>query len=361
MFDVGKIPSSFLLQEQWLVPFDEWRNELDSETISAIEWIFPTLERAYSGINWANIAFLPFATRCFAPLTARRDHFEAAGLSPKNDFPPKSQQEFIEIGKQLQDGPAQFPLYLLAEQGDMLDSGVPPWTASTGGPFEGRLLNEEVTESNFTNEAWKDTFTTYVNTYREMELSGPWTPTASDEDLIPKLASGASSMGPAEILTLTLWQEQAPELVENGTIMWGEHWGGPENQKGVLDAFFLGMARKPPAVDQSTWETRQAASLELMKTWLSKDFQRQIPEAFGLLPIREDVWEELTNQYRDDHIFNASLRMVKGTDTTFAAHPQFVSIFTENPAFMQNALRGETSPVNALEKAHQNTNSILQG
>jgi ABC-type glycerol-3-phosphate transport system substrate-binding protein len=360
LFDAGKIPSTFLLNEDWIHPFDEWRDELDSDTISAIEWIFPTLEQAYSGLDWANIPFLPFATRAFAPITARRDHFEQAGLDPKNDFPPESQQEYIEIGEQLKaDGPAEYPLHILADGGDFLDSGLPPWTVSQGGPIEGRILNEDFTDTNFTNDSWTQTFDTYHGIYADQDLAGPWSPTAPDEDVPPKMAAGDISMGHAEILTLPLWQENAPGLVEDETIMWGPHWGGPEDQPGVLDAFFLGISKKPPAVDQETWNARQDASIELMKTWLSEDFQRQIAEDFGLIPIRDDVWDDLSSQYRDDHIFNASLEMVQNTDATFAGHPSFVAIFTENAAFLQNAMRGEISTEEALQQAHEHTMDLL--
>jgi ABC-type glycerol-3-phosphate transport system substrate-binding protein len=341
----------------WVVPFTEYRDELPDETLEQIEWIFP-LYNNYIDQMWEGMQSVPFALQMIGPMIARMDHFEEAGLDPKNDFPPDDWEHAIEVGQTLQEqGPGEYGYQILNGPFDEIDIQLASWTIADGGE-DGLLLTQDNSDVLFDNDVWKRNMRRFVETYREYGLSNPNTPQQVDEELPQLLASGQVSMTNIESPMHPALQSQVGEMYENGTIKWAPSWGGSSGQKGYIYPQSLAINQKAPNESQSKYEKRREASIEMIKVFLSKPVQEQMHELAGVLPIRKDVWEELPST--DNNVFSSWKEIANSVQIAHQNHPQYVELMFNIPGpYATQAIKGEITPDEACEQSAADARDLL--
>jgi len=336
----------------WLVPFSEWRDELPDDVLNNIEWSFDSLRDQYRGFD-GEIFEIPIGFGIQTPFVARMDHFEQAGLDPSSDFPPENYEDLIEVATTLQDqGPGEFGFQIHGAVFDVTDAIPLAWNIARGGSESGTWLNDDWSDTIFDNDTWTTTYENYVDVYREHGLSNDSTPTFDDENVPALMTQGQVSMSQHDFIGFhSVYQETAGELYENGTIQWGSAWEGPSGQRGGPTFFSIGITKPPEGANQSAWERKQEAAVELVKVWLSKDVQRQAFENFGVLPARQDLWEEALpdGPHRAKEV---NIEMAESSQTPWEAHPKFTAMAYTTPGpHLQQALQGEKEPAQAVQDA----------
>lgn len=331
----------------WIVPFEEYRDEFSDELLSAIEWVMPTLENQYSGFD-NTVYHMPFGFLVQVPFVARLDHFDEAGIS-RDRYPPENYDELIDIATTLQeDGPGEFGLQIHGTAFDVTDCLLPAMAVSNGAE-DGLFLTEDWSDTNWDNDVWKQTLTDYVEIYTEHELSSPGTPSHDDEAMVQEVASGRTSINTGDFLNHPNMLDQMPDAMDSGDVQWGEQWLGDNNQRGVVQPYGLAITRPPEGGDEDEWETQQQAGIEFMKLFLDYDFQSRLFENFGLFPVRQDVWEEFPSD-TNHRLYEVAQTMQEESDLAWNAHPQTVSVQYNVPApHIQQALQGEKSPEQACD------------
>lgn len=344
------------VQGDWIVPFEEYRGELPDETIQAIEWIIPLIEDVDN--MWNGIQSVPFALQMIGGMVGRMDHFEQAGLDPNNDFPPDGWEHAIEVGQTLQEnGPGRWGYQLWSGSGDQIDGILAPWALADGGE-NGILLSRDRQEVHFDNDVWIRNTRRFVETYRKYELSSPATPTQVDEKIPQLMASGEVSMSNLESPNHPTMKSQVGELYNSGTIRWAPSWGGDSGQKGYFYPQALSICQKQSNEDQAKYERRRQASIEMIKTFLSKPVQRKLHEVAGVLPVRSDLWEDLPSP--PNGVFDSWVEIAESAEFLHQNHPQFVEMMYNIPGpYVKQALNGEISPEEAMNRSAADTRNLL--
>lgn len=342
----------------WVKPFDEYRDAFDQETIDAIKWIFPLLKTQYRGFEETNLWDVPFGFLAQVPFVVRTDHLEKAGFDPEKDFPPESYDELIDIATTLQrKGPGEYGYQIHGSKFDVTDCMLPQWAVAQGGK-QGLFLNEDWSDTNLDTQLWIDTVSKYVDVYRKYNLSNSQTPSSGDEDVVPLMRQGKASMSSTDFLNLPTFMNQATKLMKSGSVKWGASWPGPKNQRAIIQPYTFGVTKKPEKADKGTYEKKQEAAIDFVKRWLSKDFQRNLHENFGLIPVRKDVWGDIKKHKHNG--FDAMLKMTKNADLGWSAHPHSVSIqYTTTAPYIQKALSGDLTPEEACKQAAKDVRSFL--
>lgn len=357
MYDSVSTWDGQFVDGDWVYPFDEYQDQFDDETISAIEWIFPILEDQYRGFDGNNLYEVPFGFLLQIPFLVRMDHFDEAGLE-RSRFPPEDYDDLIDIATTLQeDGPGEYGYQIHGTAFDVTDCRLPNMAVAAGGE-DGLFLNDDWSDTLWDNDIWKDTVTKYVEIFTEHELSSPETPNHDDESMVQEIVSGQTSINAGDFLNHPDLMDQAGSMMETGDIQWHPQWAGDAGQMAIIQPYSLGLTRPPDGADESEWEDQQAAAIEFMKTFLAKDFQRNLFENFGLFPIRQDLWEELPEA--EHQLYRTATTMAENSEFTWSAHPQTVSIQYNLPGpHLQEALNGEKSPEQACDDIAQEVRDQL--
>ncbi|MFP8890437.1 ABC transporter substrate-binding protein [Natrialbaceae archaeon A-CW2] len=342
------------VQGDWVYPAEEYLDEFPDEIVDNIDWILDTVRHQYRDFGDDVLFEIPYGFNMFSPFIARTDHFEAAGLDPEEDFPPTNYDELIDVATTLQeDGPGTYGYQIHGDVLDITDVLI-QWTLADGGA-NGLFLNEEVTDTIIDNDVWVENLGNYVDVFQEYGLSNPGTPASADEEVVPQLASGEISMSQIDTQNLPMLIESAPDLLDDGSIMWAPAWSGPENQRGRFTTMTYGITRPPEDADEDDWEQRQQGAMEYIKMMLSEEVQLRLFEDYGLMPVREDVWELLPD--RTDNAFATQITMAQESDFGPTAHPQLPAyLYGTIPGHFQEALQGNVS----AEEACQNAASDLR-
>lgn len=340
----------------WIVPFEEYSDQFDDETLSAIEWMMPVLEEQYSGFD-RTVYHLPYGYLLQIPFVARMDHFDEAGLS-RDRFPPKDYDDLIDIATTLQeDGPGEFGYQIHGTKFDVTDCRLPNLAAAAGGK-EGLFLNEDWSDTHWDNDVWKTAVKQWVDIYTEHGLSNPGTPDHDDEAMVQEIASGTTSMNSGDFLNHPDMMDQIPDLMENGDVQWGHQWAGSGNSMGLIQPYGMAICRPPEDADEAKWEEKQQAGVEFMKLFLDKDFQLSLFENFGLFPVREDVWSELPTA--EHKLYRTATTMAENSELAWNAHPKTASVQYNIPApHIQEALNGNKSPEQACDDIAQEVRDQL--
>lgn len=331
----------------WVVPFDDYKDQLPEETLSAMEWAMPHLRRSARFFGDKVIECpIAFATRNM--FQGRLDHFEAAGLDP-NRFPPKDYDDLVEMATTLQqDGPADVGFQLFGAEFDWNDVAQ-PWAVAKGGK-EGMYFNEDGTDTILDNDTWIETARMCREAYREHEISGPRSPTISDEDAATMVYSGDASMSMVENMNHTVFMDRAPDLMQSGDLQYGTMWEGDAGLGSIIGFFTVNITRPPENAEN--WSQKQQAGIELVKRFLSKEFQRQIPKGFGILPIRDDIWQDLDVKWGDQHGFTDVGFEMADAPVVWPTHAQSPSaMFTIPGAYWQQMMKGELTAEEAMTQA----------
>jgi ABC-type glycerol-3-phosphate transport system substrate-binding protein len=349
----------------WIRPFEDWKHLLGEDILSNIEWMMPSLKR---GNRWMKKAGLDHEIYTFPmgfvprnPISARIDHFEEASLDPKKDFPPKDYDHLIEVATTLQqEGPGKYGFQLFGDPNDWLDVML-PWAYAEGGN-KGSYFNEDHTAVNFDNEVWKKSARRANEIFNEHGLSGPQTPSVSDEQVSQLMMQGQVSMSMVEWLNYPEFTNRAPDIVSNGNYQYGEIWSEPSGQPGAIGYYGIGLTKRPEGVDKAKWDRKQKAAVEFLKQFLSKDFQKTLVKTTGMMPVREDVWEEMAIQHGDKHNFlSVATSMAKKMEDSHSSHPLFNAVAVNGMSQrMQQMFRGELTPEEACNKAAADANPLLE-
>lgn len=340
-------------------PYSEYRHMLDDDVVENIQWLIDRLEYAYRGYR-GGVMEVPYGINVQCGLIGRMDHFEEAGLSPEDDFPPENFDDLVQTATTLQeDGPGDHGFSAYGDASDTFDEHVLAWAVGNGGK-DGVYLSEDLTEGIMTNDVWTDAMTKYVETKTVHDLGPENTPSISTEEFVTQVATGSGSMSGSGFLNLPLIQSRAPDLVEDGTIRWAPMWEGDAGYRGSTLPYTMAITKKPSNVDQSTWNKRQRVGVEIMNRFLSKDVQRSLFENFGLFPVRKDVWSDLPIGERADNYLQSFRTMAEDGGPPWSAQPISLELIIEiAPPHIQEALRGNISPSDALSNIQQDTNARL--
>jgi len=259
------------IEPGWVKPVSEYKDRLDDEALQQVEWAFEMAQSCYRGFD-EDLYEIPIGFEVGAPFIARADHFEAAGLSIEDDFPPQNYEHLVEIATQLQEqGPADHGFQIYGAQGDVTDEALLTWAASEGG-FDGMYLNEDWTDVNYDNEIWKEVTQKYVDLYHEHGLSSDKAPTASNEEAAQMLIQGNVSMVQGSTKDFGLLRSRAEEMLMDGTIVFGPSWEGDAGNRGDFFTQCIALMKKPDGVDQETWDEHEETAIQWIKKLLTKDF-----------------------------------------------------------------------------------------
>lgn len=347
------------MQGGYVLPFSEYKNQLDPDVVENISWLTDRLKYAYRGYR-QELMEVPYGLNVQTAMVGRMDHFEQAGLSPEDDFPPDNFDHLVDVATTLQqDGPGEHGFSAFGDASDTFDEHVLAWAVGNGGQ-DGVYLNEDLTEGIMTNDVWQDAVSKYVNTFTEHNLGPQNTPSISAEEFNTQLATGRASMSASGFLNLPLIKKRAPDLVEDGTIRWAPMWEGDAGYRGSTLPYTLALTAKPQGVDESEWERRKQVGVDIMNTFLSADVQRSLFENFGLFPVRQDVWSDLPIGERADNYLQTFQTMAENGGQPWSAHPISLELIINiAPPHIQSALRGEISPSEALENIKNDTDARL--
>ncbi|RDZ62763.1 ABC transporter substrate-binding protein [Haloferax sp. Atlit-12N] len=350
------------IDPSWVKPVSEYRDRLDDDALSNIEWALELSQSCYRGFE-RDLYEIPVGMEVGAPFIARADHFEEAGLSIEEDFPPKDYDHLVEIATQLQEkGPGDYGFQIYGAQGDVTDEALVTWAASEGG-YDGMYMNKDWSDVNYDSEAWKTATRQYVDLYQNHGLSSDKAPTASNEGVAQMLIQGKVSMYQGSTKDLGLFRSRASEMLQDGTIVFGPSWEGAAGNRGEFFTQCVALMRKPDGVSQDVWDQREELAIQWINKLLSSEFQAEVPRSLATLPVRRDVWDGLS----EDPALGASnyissLRtIVDGMEHGWSSHPKMNAIqYNIAGPLFQEAVRGELSPEEACTRAAEQIRNQIE-
>ncbi|WP_222914855.1 extracellular solute-binding protein [Natrinema sp. SYSU A 869] len=351
LYDSTNSLTGQFIEPGWVKPVSEYRDRLDDEALENVEWALEMARSCYRGFD-EELYEIPVGLEVGAPFIARADHFEAAGLSIEDDFPPEDYEHLVQLATQLQeDGPGEYGFQIYGEHGDVTDEALVTWTASKGG-YDGMYLNEDWSDVNYDNEIWKEATRQYVDLYREHGLSSAKAATASNEGAAQMLIQGEVSMYQGSTKGFGQFMSRAEDMIRDGTIVFGPPWEGDAGNRGDFFTQCAALMRKPDGVPEDVWQEREEMAIQWINKLLSADFQREVPKSLATLPVRRDVWPEL----EDDEVLSRSNYIstlettVEGMEHGWSSHPEMNAIQYNiaGPRF-QEAVRGKISPEEACD------------
>jgi multiple sugar transport system substrate-binding protein len=356
IYDTGAGQGGQFIVEDWVKPVDEYIDRLDKEARDNIQQALELAATTYRGFGGANVYEVPVGIEPSAPFIARADHFEQAGLSIEEDFPPKNYEHLIEVATQLQkNGPGKSGFQIYGSSGDVTDEGVVAWSTALGG-YDGLYLNKDWSDVNYDNDAWKTALERWVTTYQEHGLSTDQAPSLSNEAVAQQLIAGNVSMAQTSSKDFGLIRSRAPDMLENGTIQFGPSWEGKAGNRGDFWLQIIALMRRPPGVDKQVWQAREEMAIEWINKVLSKDFQREVANSLAFLPVRQDVQKELeASEIGGKSNFVNTLNTISSNlSGGWSAHPDIIPIQYDiaGPLFQQ-AVGGKISAEEACNTAAQ--------
>lgn len=360
LHDIAPHWAGLLLKGGWDESLDNLWPRLSENTRSSLEWLKPTMKYTHKGLKNTKLGYtIPVGIDASPVMAVRTDHMKAAGLNPDKDFPPKSFEHAVEVGKALQqDGPGEWGFQMLGSQGDILDVYLPQWAMAYGGLEKGSILQPDWSDVNFGNKHWKKAFGEYVSVYREHGLSNESTPTFGDEALARQLTAGKISMGGLQVLSYPILQKNGAEMIKNDKIRLSTSWGGPKGQP--AHRFLQGMAitKKPKGVSEDKWYRKQEAAIKFVDMWLEEAVQQKVYGGRGAVPANKSVWSKISEQ---SPVFDTFTEAVTATDHAFSAHPEMRKLIWYGPyTHFQKALKGNLTPEEACNKAQKDGQKLLE-
>ena len=321
VFDTEPTYMGRFYENDYIVPYSEYKADLPSEINDHMSWIFDTYSKGMQG--WDEDAFdIPWGFLPRNGFQVRADHMRQAGLDPEKDFPPKDFDHLVEVAKKLQNnGPGRWGFQLFGDIYDWMDS-LQPWMAARAG-VKGEFLNQDWTKTNFDNDVYIETVKDAVHLYKDLGLSSPETPTISDEKTTNLMLQGEVSMSSVEWLNIPSISERRPELYKSGDFKWGTNF--PNG--GVMGYFSVGLSKKPDGVDKQKWDRKQKAATDFMATWLGKWNQKTAINTLGAFPANKSVWEkESLPGEKKNNTLKSAFTMAKNAEAVWETHPAIAEI-----------------------------------
>ncbi|WP_313694999.1 extracellular solute-binding protein [Halorarum halobium] len=344
-------------------PFSEYSHLFSDELIEHTSWFMDVLgEQAYAGFGGQAYEF-KFSSESARLFLARRDHLEAAGLSPEDDFPPTDFEHSVEIAQTMQeDGPGNYGWQIYGSSGDVTDTCTEDWPVAQAGQA-GKILNEDWSDTQIDDEPIKQTYENFVSLHTEYELSSPGTVSQSDEDGTQLLIQGEASMTQVPSATYADLLANAEDQVMDGNFVFGAPWKGESGARGIIGGDGVVFVNPPDGADQNEWDEAQEAAADLLENYLyhSVDFQRRMFSTIGGGPLRDDVSTEDIMGAVDDPTGYEQTNIIEASELgTFdqedyylqEAAPFFGQIQQGiMPGYIQQALQGQITARDALDQA----------
>lgn len=343
-----------------ILPFSEWKQWLDPDVLENIQWMMPLVEEATRG--WDEGPYdIPYGLNPRTPFVARTDHFEQAGLSIEDDFPPEDFNHLKSIARALQnDGPTDvgFPVY--GDGFDTIDT-FDAWRAADSEEFA-NYVNEDWTEPLYTSDPWVTNFDRMVSFERE-GLATERSVSLSDEAARDLLAAGKVSLAQIEYFNVPVQFNRSRELLMDGTLRYGHTWPGDTGKPAITLPQSAGITRAPPGADEQEYRLKQRAGVEFLNRWFGEEFQKQLPRILGLWPVREDVWDEVELPGEEEHNIATSLEWM--AERQALIQPTMINgsavAYTIISNQAQQVFQGNKDVMEALEDAEEQALQVLQG
>lgn len=359
VYDTEFIAMGKLYATGKILPYSEWKQWLDPDVVENIQWMMPLVEEATRG--WPEGPYdIPYGLNPRAPFVARTDHFEQAGLSIEDDFPPRNFEHLKSIARTLQnDGPTDvgFPVY--GDGFDTIDT-FDAWRAADSEEYA-NYVNEDWTEPLYLSDPWVENFDRMVSFERE-GLATERSVSLSDEAARDLLSAGQISLAQIEFFNVPVQFRRSNELITDGTLKYGHAWPGDTGKPAITLPQSAGITRAPPGADEQEYRLKQQAGVEFLNRWFSKDFQRQLPRILGLWPVRQDVWDEVELPAEEEHNIVETMRWM--AERQALIQPTMVNgsavAYTIISNQAQQVFQGK-DVMQALEDAYDEALQVLQG
>lgn len=355
-------------------PFQEYRNLFSDELQKETAWLMDPLGRqAYSGYDGQPYEF-KFSAESPRLFLARRDHLEAAGLSPQDDFPPTNFKECIDLARTLQEeGPADFGFQIYGSDGDVTDTATEDWPIAHGGNA-GKLLNKDWSDTQIDNQSFKQTYENFVSILTEHKLTSPGTISMSDEDATQLLVQGRASMTQIPTATYADLLANSEQMIMDGKFVFGEAWKGPSGARGMTGGNGVVFTKPPDGANAEDWGKAQKAAADMLENYVyfAKDFQKNMFRTVGGGPIRESIDAKAVMEaaedptgYEQSNIIKSRFKCINDQDGYYiqSAAPMFGPIQGSiMPGYIQQSMQGKLSPSEALNQAaNEARNQFFQG
>jgi ABC-type glycerol-3-phosphate transport system substrate-binding protein len=345
-----------------VMPVSSYEQHLGDLTSRIDDNIWESLTYAYSGFEEDRYG-VPLLASPFAPFIANMDHFEEAGLDPEEDFPPEDYDDLIRIATELDENGPGTGFQIYGDTGDIQDVHVNVWGAAEGGT-DGYFIGEDWNTVQFTNEVNTKVWRQSQEVFTEHGIGQPNTPTLSDEAAVDLVIAGEVSMCQQATFNQPIWYERGREMFEDGTLRWGEAWGGNSGINARNLMINAHINQKRPNVDQEEWDLKVEAACDFI-VWLAEheEMAAGFPNV-GRYPTVPSHLENINPSNLDNmnqNYHDVVSSMVGNSQIVYPAHPDFVEIYYDIfGQYAQQGLQGELSPEEVMQRAQEDAEAALE-
>lgn len=347
----------------WVRPFSEFRSQFDDAVLDDMEWVMP-VEEASTRFYDVDIWQPPHAAIPRNAITVRTDLMGQAGYGP-GDIPRtgdsvENYNQLMSMAADIQENSdADIGFQIFGDPFDWVDV-LSMWVA-TADAEGSRFFNEDGSAANFDTQLWYDWTKRWVDAYREHEVSGPQSPTISDEATTQLQMGGQCAMSMIEWLNLPTLLANAPDNFTNGNIQYLPLWKGTDDNRGQLGFYHLGINKRHENEDDKRYERRVNAATDLMLRFYTESFQQSYPGEIGAFPIRQSLWESTTIDGQENNkVVETGLQMMEEINVGWPYHEDTpAALALESGPQLQQALRGEISPKEAMDNTDQIVEDLL--
>lgn len=372
-FRRGKYPTLYLGEppytgrfRKWIKPYREWKEWLNDDVVSNLEWLTPIMEQISGPLEttqWeAPVGLLTFG------FIARADHYDQAGMDINKRFPPNNYDELVDQATTLQKkGPGKWGHEITGSKFDNQEY-VNSWTVPQSHE-KGQYLKPDWSDVNWNNEIFIDVTSKMQDLVQKHQVSSPSSVNKDFEQVIPQLMSGQVSSSLGGFPTMSVMMNRYPDLMTSGKIRWGPTWKGESGERAPVNLYTMGITKPPKNADPKKWERKQRAAAELVNRMLSKNFQRQQVRTIGNPPARQDVWKqardpndsfELVKGENKHHYADSVYKVVNVAKSGWDYHDSFVSFYVHIPAaYITQMLKGQITPEQANKKIYDECQKLL--
>lgn len=350
-----------------LKPFDDYKDKINDGAIDGMQWAMDQKKSAYR--FWdipgeSGVINIPHASGVRNPLTVRKDKLEQAGHSlddiPDTGNAVKDYEQLMQLAKDVQkNSDVKYGFHGHAAWPDYNDT-MAPWMSAQD-PEKSRYINEDGTEA-YPSDKWTPWLQRFVDMQHKHGVSGPQTAPISDEEVATQMYAGDTAMSTVETLNYPTFLKRAPDMLSNGNLKILPYPGGDSGAAGHLGFHDSGLNKKPSNADKQRWDRKLSVGQSLINTLLSEDFQTGYPDMVGWMGIREDKWDQTEATHNEQTNFIETNRtMMKNSEVTWPYHRHSNQIIFRTIApYVQNAIKQEISPQQAMSKAREESNANIQ-
>lgn len=349
------------LPDNLLTPYSEFQDTFPDYLDGGLHPGMAEITENHAFRGWGDVYYLQLTTKPYAPIIGNMDHFEETpGLSP-DDFPPESWDELVEQATALQEeGPSEIGYQPYGSSGDLMDvewNQVAGANPAGGNPSEAYTYGDDWSTINWNNDTWKEWMGAKVDAHTEHGLGSPGTATFGDEEGIPGMINGQIGMCHQASSANSIFQNQASEMFEDGTLRWGTTWGGESGLRANHLQDGVSYAQKPEGKDEANWEKSVNAAEDFTKFLLGTElFRDDFVTGMGFCPAWKGDWDNMAENDRTTAggWLSAVKPMVDEAEAYrgYSAHPyRSTHDYDVIPQEVQKAFNGEISTDQALENA----------